>query len=401
MPNDQSLMFHDLAKLVGDNAGSNFASHFDAPIDDPETAEFLQAQAERFTSNGQNFPLSLADNLTVDFGGPNFNEHTFIAPLAPAGNDQFFDALSRRLGTEATESNTGAAFLVNRFVDPVASRRFGAPALRYTEYIVVLQLDLEQGGAIIHTLLPMGLSTIGRKRIPKERELVSDRKQLNQLFPHASSFFKGPPNRILCWNGEKWGSARIRHDSFAETIPNSSSEAAFSPIEHQLVKLTDFEPESFDPRLFRSLAQGLEHNSFMAPNGVEIFGPSTDSVRMYSIIIEKNGEGGDDTTYGTSSGAVIEFSCEGYTSRDACLGCCNSKESAAMAMGTGIGAGMAMVGVGATPLSWPLIIVGAVIVAGSLAIPALMATECRNLCHKQVAGGGGGINTGAGRQHTK
>ncbi|KRR13852.1 hypothetical protein CQ12_41160 [Bradyrhizobium jicamae] len=402
MPKGQLPRFQDLAKLVADNAGSNFASHFSAPIGDPETTGFLQARAEQFTSQGQNFSSSLADTLTVDLGGPNFNENMFVAPLAPAGNDQFLDAVSRRLGSEATAKDTGAAFLVNRFVDPIASRRFGTTALRYTEYIVVLQLDHEQGAATIHRLLPSGLSTIGRKRIVQKPELVNDRKELNKLFPNASSFFKGPPNRLLCWNGERWGSARIQHVSFAETVPLSPLEPAFAPVEHQLVKLTDFEPEPFDQRLFRSMAQGIEHDNYTTPEGLEIFGPSPDSVRMYSIdITKRNGDGGSGTTWGPPSDAVISFACEGYNDRDQCLDCCNNAEATMKNAGVTVGVGVGAVGAAATPVAWWLVIVGAVIAGGTWAVAIAMGNGCRDRCRKPVTGGGGGVSTGGGKTHMK
>jgi hypothetical protein len=397
------MSFQDLPKIAEADFGKNLASHFQRPLEDRETLEFAQSRARVFTSNGQDFSSSLMPSLAIDFGGMYFNESSIVVPIDGPNSDIFFDALSRRLGTPITANNAAAAFVIHRFVDPMTSRRFGMTALSYTEYVFVLHFDLERNSAVAHQILPSGLSTISRGTLSKG-QIPKIQKLLDQYIPRASSLFKGPPNRLLSWNGKQWGIARIEHASFAESAPSGSS-STFAPASHQLVNLIDFQPESFDARLFRSLATGIEHTGFMTPERLEVFGPSSGA--MTDIVIERN-PNDDGSTGGGGPGVPSKETqladCHDPSyDRAACVACCDSNQRlltgiavtvavASLATGTKLGGGYGAIGG---------LVVGALLGIGIYLAADFAAKNCRAKCPAPLGGGVGGHISPGGGQHTK
>jgi hypothetical protein len=375
--------------------GDSFASHFATPLGDDETEAFLQTQSRRFTSGGQQFPCSLLSPWIIDLGGLNFNENSFIAPVDAEKNDQFFEALSRRLGSAITPMNTAAVYVVNRFADPAASRRLGITALRYTDYIIVVQLDLERNSAILHRLLPGGLSTVSTATLAEGDVLAKLKEKLNGLFSNGPILYKGPPNRLVGWNekSKEWGSAKIRHAGFAETIISDRR------VQYQLVHLDDFDQKEFDPRLLRSLAQGIEHDYSPTPIGLNIYGIGANGI----VITQPDPTPPPPTTGGSSSASqeTLWFdACKIFESRDSCLNCCNGAQAAVVAAGVTIGLTLAKEAVACGPWAWACVLGAAVVTGGLYVAGDILARDCRAACEKTHAAGGGGHGAAGTGGHT-
>jgi hypothetical protein len=387
--------FDDLPKLAARSVGDNFASHFATPLGDDETEAFLQKQSRRFTSGGQQFSCSLLSPWIIDFGGLNFNENTFIGPVDAEKNDGFFEALSRRLGSDVTPVNTAAVYVVNRFADPAASRRLGITALRYTDYIIVVQLDLERDSALVHRLSPSGLSTVSTATLAERDVVAKLRENLNGLFSNGPILYKGPPNRLAGWDekSKEWGSAKIRHAGFAETTISAR------PVQYQLVHLEDFDRKEFDARLLRSLAQGIEHDYSPTPIGLNVHGIGANGI----VITEPDRTPPPPSTGGSSAGGqgLLWFSsCPTLESHDACINCCNTAQAGMVTAGLGVGLALAKEAVVCGPWAWACVVGAAVLTAGAYIAGDILARDCRAACEKTHAAGGGGHTPAGTGGHT-
>jgi hypothetical protein len=276
---------------------------------------------------------------------------------------------------------------MHRFVDPQFCSAYEALALRYDEYMVIVHHDRGSGGlASVHLLGINDLRTIAYHPVVTDWVELEAGAKVDRFLPPASERVRGLGNRLIAWDGERWGYARLRHSGLVQTYPLAATVVGLRPTTHQVAELQDFEPADIDQLHLLALTNGLRYGRFTSPSGVSVIGPSMTPYMRPPEVTDKQGTGGGGT-FGTPGGSVTSFDCTGWENRDNCLTCCNDKQNNTMAIGTGAGVGVAVGGAAIPVIGWiGGVIVGAAIATAGVAWALIEGNACKERCYNKDYG---------------
>ncbi|MFX1285306.1 MAG: hypothetical protein ACFFB5_16780 [Promethearchaeota archaeon] len=204
--------FTDLVRI---SYGDSIASYVESPIEDQEYLTTLKTRSNEFEVNGSALPFKLIEEFTYDLGGVSLNDSFTISAIDMERSKELIEYISKKLSFHVTPNNTRAAFLTRRTFDPRMSRRVGAFAFGYREFILINTYDIKKRSRYgIYTLDNTGFDTLFYKHIrPKELEKIKKDKivsRLNKMIPDRSKRFTGFYNKVLALKNGKWRPVKLK-----------------------------------------------------------------------------------------------------------------------------------------------------------------------------------------------
>jgi hypothetical protein len=260
---------------VADAIGSkNLRSYIETPSTDRDLLNFLTSRGRSFSHLGRTLPVPILPKFVFDLGGGSVNEHLFLSVVDTWSAEDFLAFVSTHLGYQATAENTSAVFVMHRFVDPQFCSAYEALALRYDEYMVIVRHDRGSGPASVQLLSINDLRTIAYHPVGADWVELEAGAKVDRFLPPASERVRGLGNRLIAWDGERWGYARLRHLGLVQTYPLAAMAVGLRPTRHQVAELQDFEPADIDQLHLLALTNGLRYGRFTSPSEVSVFGPA-------------------------------------------------------------------------------------------------------------------------------
>lgn len=373
------LSSEEIQALVRECYGNNIASYIKTPIKDKAFIGSVARIGKSFTSGTRSIPVKIATDFIYDLGGETINDSTIAAAIDITKSEELCNFLSKHLHYKSTRDNTFAGLIIRRYLDPVMSKKVGAPTFAFNSFILIHNHEIklkhdQRNDYSLHVLDKLGLSTIYHKVFREKGIKKTDSGGvLDSLVPAKHERFTGMYEKALVRFENKWTWAHLKESGRMIRAEEKILGRIYSAKEHIVVSSdVEKEAEEYKKLPISTVVSDASKKTWTTDGKIGYVG-------VYGIGIE---EGGDDTgelLYGppNSTGAAA---CSGYQDIGSCKACCTAYQVAGL---TGV-VGGAMKCHGST--CWwcpPCHIVCGVVETIAAALIIYYFEKCKDNCDKE------------------